>query len=61
MCPACGGFKRGGKTLCSGCYWRLPVVVQEGLKVDFGCGYGSAVEKALSMLKAGDGYWPRKR
>lgn len=52
VCPACGGRKDRGKTLCLADYRRLPKTMRNALYARVGEGYGAAVAEAMTFLEA---------
>lgn len=51
-CPTCGGTKKSRKTLCYGCYKRLPGTTKAALYDLLGEGYEQAVAAAMKHLGA---------
>lgn len=50
-CPACGGAKRPGRSLCKTDYFRLPKPMQSALWKKINQGYAAARNDALKWLK----------
>jgi hypothetical protein len=47
---ACGGYKKGGNSLCYKCYSSLPDDMQKDLYQRFGNGYEEAYDNAVGWL-----------
>lgn len=54
-CPYCLGVKAPRKTLCGGCYHKLPAQMKNNLYRKFGAGYEEAYAQAITFL------WQQKR
>lgn len=50
VCPACGGAKSSGMTLCQSDYYRLPAHARKRLYRRVGEGYESAFHAAMAEL-----------
>lgn len=61
VCPACGGAKMPGQTLCRKEYSRLPKPGRMRLYQRLGHGYEDAVQWALEQLGATEFQLPRAR
>lgn len=57
-CPACGGEKKAGQTLCRADYNRLTSSQRLALYDELGAGYAEAVDAAMSELKVECPAWP---
>lgn len=59
VCPACGGVKRSGETVCHVCWYRMPRPFRLPLYRRIGAGYEDAFRRALLGMGVYRMYMPR--
>lgn len=60
-CPACGGSKQAGHSLCRTDFGDLSYGSRQRLYHQIGSGYEGAMNKALESLGVSNPYWPEAK